>query len=98
VARFRVSNAAQNDIREIGLYTQKHWGKEQRHFYLNGLNERFNQLADNPEISPERADFTPPVRINHYQKHLIVYALEDKGLLILRILHENMDVSTHLSE
>lgn len=38
---FRVSKAARDDIRWIGLYTQQIWGVAQRRRYLTRLNERF---------------------------------------------------------
>ena len=34
---FKVSKEARDDIREIGRYTQRKWGKDQRRNYLNDL-------------------------------------------------------------
>ena len=89
---YRISRKAQEDIREIGLYTQQIWGKEQRRIYLNGL-----EIAENPFLAPERPEFEPVVRIHPFQKHLIVYISDPESLLIVRVLHANMDVTTRLS-
>ena len=97
MARFRVSNAAQADIREIGRYTQKQWGKDQRRVYLDGLNDRFLLLANTPLLAAERQTLDPPVRIHPYEKHLIVYVIEEGSILIIRVLHQSMDISTLLS-
>lgn len=97
MARFRVSRAAQADIREIGRYTQRQWGKDQRRVYLNGLNESFHLLANTPLLASERQGFDPPVRIHPYGKHLIVYVIEVDGILIVRVLHQSMDVPAQLS-
>ena len=86
MARFRVSRAAQADIREIGRNTQQQWGKDQRRIYLDGLNDRFQLLANTPLLAAERLTFDPPVRIHPYQRHLIVYVIEDGGILIVRVL------------
>lgn len=94
---YRVSGKAQSDIREIGLYTQQQWGKQQRRTYLSGLDVQFERLAENPLLAAERAEFEPPVRIHRYQKHLIVYRDEPGGILIVRVLHERMDVSGQVS-
>ena len=51
-----------------------------------------------PEMAAERRDFRPPVRIQHYEKHLIIYVIEDSGILIVRVLHQSMDVPAQLSE
>ncbi|WP_420722477.1 type II toxin-antitoxin system RelE/ParE family toxin [Hwanghaeella sp. LZ110] len=94
---YRVTKKAQSDIREIGLYTQQQWGKEQRRAYLQGMEARFERLADSPLLAAERGEFDPPVRIHPYEKHLIVYTAQEDGILIVRVLHESMDVPAQLS-
>lgn len=95
---YRVSPRARRDIREIGLYTQRRWGREQRRRYLTGLGERLARLAESPAISPERLDLHPPVRIHRYERHLIVYATDGNGILVIRVLHASMNVAARLSE
>ena len=51
-----------------------------------------------PDMAPERRDFRPPVRIHHYEKHLIIYVIEDSGILIVRVLHQSQDVPAQLSD
>jgi len=94
---YRLSKMAQKDTRNIGRYTQKKWGAAQRRLYLSGMEQKFIQLAENPKLSPERAEFEPPVRIYHFEKHLIIYVGENSGILVVRVLHESMDVPTHIS-
>ena len=94
---YRVSKKAQEDIRDIGRYTQAQWGREQRRFYLSGLESRFKNLTENPLLAAERSEFDSPVRIHRYEKHVIVYIVQDGGILIIRVLHESMDVPTRLS-
>lgn len=94
---YRVSRAAQADLRKIGRYTQDTWGKTQRRKYLNELDSRFEFIAGNPLLSRERGEFTPPVRILPHERHLIVYHTDEKSVLILRVLHAAMDVDEHLT-
>ena len=77
---YQVSKQAKNDLRQIGLYTQKEWGRAQRHKYLAGLDKKFSLLAENPLITAERQEFTPSVRIHHHGSHLIVYLIRDSTL------------------
>lgn len=94
---YRVSKKAQSDIRDIGLYTQQQWGKEQRRAYLSGMQTRFERLSENSLLAAERTEFTPPVRIHPYEKHLIVYIVQGGDILIVRVLHESMDIPARLS-
>ncbi|MEL0021394.1 MAG: type II toxin-antitoxin system RelE/ParE family toxin [Rickettsiales bacterium] len=98
MADYRVSKAAQKDIREIGLYTQREWGAVQRRKYLSGLEAQFETIAQNPFLAAERRELTPPVRILRHERHLIVFLIEDEGVLIVRVLHASMDVPAQLSD
>jgi len=94
---WRVSRKAQQDIRDIGRYTQDRWGSDQRRSYLSGLAECFERLAEMPTLAAERREFDPPVRIHRYGSHLVVYLTDRDGVLVLRVLHESMDVPSRLS-
>jgi toxin ParE1/3/4 len=97
VAKYRVSRLAKEDIQNIGQYTQNTWGAAQRRQYLAGLEQRLVEIAVNPNLLAERMDFDPPVRIMKYGRHLIIYVHQDLGVLIVRVLHESMDLPAQLS-
>ena len=61
------------------------------------MEAQFRRLSENPDLSPERAEFDPPVRLSRYEKHLIVYLVEPSGVFIVRGLHERMGLHDQLS-
>ena len=89
---YRISNKACEDLRVIGRYTQEKWGHEQREVYLSGMQNCFNRLARNPLFAQERPEFEPTVYLAPFEHHRVVFVIEDGSLLILRVLHESMDV------
>lgn len=96
MSRYRVSRKAQDDLRDIGRHTQRQWGRDQRRRYLSGIDAQFGLLADNPDLAPDRPEFSPPVRFFPYRQHVIVYLPETDGILVVRVLHRRMDISSHL--
>jgi plasmid stabilization system protein ParE len=46
--KYRLRQAARDDLKDIARYTLKHRGKVQRDKYLNGFKERFELLGENP--------------------------------------------------
>lgn len=44
-SRFKLRQAAKNDLKEIGRYTLKNYGQAQRDKYLKGLEQRFKLLG-----------------------------------------------------
>jgi len=54
---FTITNKAKADLKEIGRYTQEHWGRDQRNQYLTMMDACFHQLAANPHIERTVARF-----------------------------------------
>jgi toxin ParE1/3/4 len=73
------------------------FGIDQGERYHKGLTAVFDRLAGNPDMARKRMEFTPPVRLHHYQAHMIVYVEHGSGILIVRILHSQQDWERHLS-
>lgn len=47
---FQLTLKARNDLKEIAIYTQGRWGKEQRNIYIKQFDDAFWLLAENPNI------------------------------------------------
>ena len=47
--KFKVSQKAEDDLMEIGIYTANKWGVNQRDLYLDDIEKRFNLLAKDPD-------------------------------------------------
>jgi len=46
----------------------------------------------------KRSEFSPPVRIHHHIRHLVVYLIEDAHITIVRVLHDSMELQVRLVE
>ncbi len=90
------SKGAENDLVEIYHYGFINYGENKADLYIEALKEKCQFLADMPNLYPDCDEFNPPVKIHHHQKHLIIYVIETDGLLIVRVLHERMDIQQHM--
>ena len=88
---FKLTAAALNDLREIARYTQNKWGKNKRSVYLRALDERFNWLAQNPDLGLPRDDIKTGYLCYPEGKHIIFYRKNDDWIDVLGILHQSMD-------
>ncbi|WP_417455882.1 type II toxin-antitoxin system RelE/ParE family toxin [Kordiimonas sp.] len=98
MAIYRLFPAAEADLENIWHYTLRMWGTDQAVSYLDGFEHAFRFLSNTPHVCRERFEFTPPVRIFHHEKHLIVYLVREGEVHVVRILHENMDVDEQLAD
>lgn len=105
---YKLTPQAVNDLEAIWRYTEDEWGVIQAEFYLDQIDDAFKLLGEQPQLVPIREEFTPPVRIYHHAHHLIVYDSSSEGahpqdthpegIVIIRVLHESMDIASRLIE
>jgi toxin ParE1/3/4 len=88
---YRTTARADQDIIDIYLWGCREFGQPQAELYHVGLAAALDLIADNPRIARERHEFTPAVRLHPYQSHMIVYLLDDMGVLVVRVLHGRQD-------
>ena len=97
MAEYRLSKSVENDLSEIADYTIATFGIEQSRRYRDGLNTCFQTLADNPMLGRSASlDLTPELRRYEYQSHVVFYMPQLRDILIVRVLHKNMDAPRHL--
>jgi toxin ParE1/3/4 len=95
VADYRLSKRADADVLEITSYTIKHFGNDQAQRYHNGLKHAFQLLAHNPARGRPADEVAPGLRRSSYQSHVVFFRTEPQGIVIVRVLHQRMDIPRH---
>ena len=93
---YRLTNKALEDLRSIARYTEQTWGREQRNKYLSKLDASFQMLVHEPALGRACEEIRQGYRKHHVGRHLIFYRLTDSRVEIIRILHDGMDIDSHL--
>lgn len=94
---YLLTTAARKDLIDIGRFTTEKWGKRQRNKYLKQLDDAFELLARQPEIGRDADDIKPGYKKFSQGSHIIFYrAGTESKIVVIRILHNSMDVDQHL--
>ncbi len=94
---FVLTRDAKQDLRKIAIFTERRWGRDLRYSYIKQFDDSFHLLAENPSIG-KRCDYIK----KGYRKfpqgsHIVFYREAAKTtVIIIRILHKNMDVESKL--
>ncbi|GMQ30879.1 type II toxin-antitoxin system RelE/ParE family toxin [Algoriphagus confluentis] len=91
MASFRLSVKAEEDLVEIYTYGIFQFGYLQANNYVLGLEESLQKLAQFPLMGKQSDFVSKGLRLFVYKSHLIFYQLEEKGILIVRILNQSRD-------
>jgi toxin ParE1/3/4 len=76
--------AAEADLANIWHHGAASWGLEQADHDADDLFAVFDLLAEYPGLARDRAEFSPPVRINRRGAHLVIYRQAGQGIEIVR--------------
>jgi toxin ParE1/3/4 len=89
--QFKLTSNADKDIRDIYEFGLAAFGRRKAESYFDNLYDAFEYIAANPMASRERSETVPPIRIYVFHAHLVIYRIEDRGIVVLRILHGHAD-------
>ncbi|MCZ8180265.1 MAG: type II toxin-antitoxin system RelE/ParE family toxin [Rhizobium sp.] len=88
---YRLTRVAEADIVEIAEQGIRRWGNRQARVYHDGLFKLFELIASTPAMARQRTELTPPVRVQRYKAHLVIYLIDEEGVLIVRVRHGRED-------
>lgn len=96
VSTYLLTPEAEKDLEDIWLYSYETWSEHQANRYIEILEDTFVRLSYMPEQARELLDFNPPVRIFPSAKHIIIYRIAGRAIVIIRVLGARQDWMTIL--
>lgn len=96
MSNVQFTNAARKDLREIFTYTTKTWGITQARQYSEQLKQHTIAIGELRAHSKPVLGSSADVHQSHCRKHIFVFERKGDKVLIVRILHEAMDIRRHL--
>jgi toxin ParE1/3/4 len=89
---YKLTNEAAKDLESILLDGMGRFGMNVATDYHQKLFQVFELLAQFPEMSRERVELSPPVRIHPVGSHIIIYQLQaNQNIIIVRVRHAHED-------
>lgn len=98
--KYRISREASNDLEKIWLYTFENWSLRQADYYFNLIMNEIEYITVNPKSGKDYNLIRKGYFRSRVKSHFIFYKinLKDEEIEIIRILHQQMDISTRLDE
>lgn len=97
--KYIISEKANEDIENIWLYTYENWSQEQADRYYNLLLDEIEYIVKNFESGKDIDRIRKGYRATKVKSHLIFYRKNRQNIIeIIRILHQKMDIESHLNK
>lgn len=94
--KLSVTPRAASDLIGIWLYTSEEWGVDQADKYLDQLDAGMKQLVDHPSPGANYAHVLPGYRRFQVEHHAVFYQVIEPEVLVVRVLHQDMDAPERL--
>lgn len=91
-----ITPKAESDLIGVWVYTCEAWGSEQADKYLDQLEEGMVALLDHPALGADYAHVSPGYRRLQAEHHAVFYQVLESEVLVVRVLHEEMDAPERL--
>lgn len=97
---YKISKEALYDLEKIWFYTFENWSMEQADYYFNLIMNEIEYLTRNPTSGKDYNKVRKGYFRSRVKSHFIFYRinLKDEEIEIIRILHQQMDISARLDE
>lgn len=98
------SELAKRDIADILRFTRDRWGKPQARLYRELIVQALEAIAADPMCGSERFAVRAGLRGYHLKRggeparHIVFYRVSSAGdIEVIRVLHDSMDFTRHLT-
>jgi toxin ParE1/3/4 len=91
-----ITAEANEDYEDIMAYTLVTGGVDQLSIYDDKIQEALTIITQDPQRGRKHKKLSSHLRYYHVGRHFIIYQIEATTVQVLRILHENMDISRHV--
>ncbi|KPQ28382.1 MAG: hypothetical protein HLUCCX14_11320 [Marinobacter excellens HL-55] len=96
--KLSVTPKAESDLIGIWVYTCEEWGVDQADKYLDQLDEGMKQLINHPSLGADYTHVFPGYRRLQVEHHAVFYQVLEPEVVVVRVLHEDIDAPERLLE
>ena len=94
--QYRLTPAAQADLDRIWEYTVAKWSEAQAEGYIRGIQTTCEGLISGATVSRSAESVRAGYRKTAVGSHVMFFKQSNDGVVIVRILHQRMDIERHL--
>ncbi len=100
MANYHLTNKAVEDLANIWEYTVDMWSEQQADNYYNALINSCHKITENPRFYGTKYEEIADGLLGYRSgRHIIFYRILTNGdILIIRILHQRMDLKHRMLE
>lgn len=94
--KLNITPKAESDLIGIWMHTCQEWGADRADEYLDQLERGMKHLVEHPSLGTNYEHVLPGYRRLQVEHHAVFYQVFQSSVLVVRVLHEDMDAPERL--
>jgi len=86
------------DLGNIRKYSTDQWGRRTAEKYVDDLEAGLERIREQPRLLQEAPDMHPALKFYRVRQHLFACDVQSRSIVVLAVIHANMDVPHRLAE
>lgn len=97
---YKISKQAEIDLENIWLYTFEEWSIDQADYYFDLIMDEIEYISKNPKTGKDYNEIRKGYFRSRVKSQFIFYKinLKEENIEIIRILHQQMDIESHIND
>jgi toxin ParE1/3/4 len=96
VKPYTVAPRARRDLQEVWIYSRGRWGRARADGYIRDLTIAMQRIGENPQLGEACDHVRPGYRRHPAGSHVLFYQIRDDAVVVIRVLHQQMNVEDQL--
>ncbi|PIE41366.1 MAG: plasmid stabilization protein [Gammaproteobacteria bacterium] len=92
MSEYRLSEAAEQDLRDMYEFGFREFGELQADQFYNKLFDRIELMIDSPMLGKAADEIYPGLRRFEFTPYVVFYQIKDYGIYVLRLLRQSQIV------
>ncbi len=93
---YTLAPRARRDLQQAWTYSRDRWGRRRADIYIRQLTAIIDQIAANPLVGQACEEIRVGYRKHPVGSHMLFYVIRDEAIVVVRVLHQQMDVDNAL--
>ena len=94
--QYRISARAIQDLEDIWEFTFHNWSKNQADRYYKLIINEIEYISKNLTVGKDMSHVKEGYLVTYVKSHMIFFNRHDDIVIVIRILHQKMDIETNL--
>ena len=96
MADYELSKKADQDLTELYIFSFQRFGEDKADAYLLSLEEFFRNRVETPHLGRDISYIRQGYFRYEHVRHSIFYKLKEDEIIVMRVLHNSMNIEQHI--